>query len=86
MALPRAWTPGTDHYSFDRVGLPGFQFIQDPLDYFPRTHHSNLDTFDHARREDLMQASVVLVSFVYHAAMREETLPRKPMPRKPPED
>jgi hypothetical protein len=77
---------GTDHYSFDRVGLPGFQFIQDPLDYFPRTHHSNLDTYDHARREDLMQASVVVASFVYHAAMRDDKLPRKPMPRQPPED
>lgn len=77
---------GTDHYSFDRVGLPGFQFIQDPLDYFPRTHHSNLDTLDHARREDLMQASVIVASFVYHAAMRDEKLPRKPMPRKPPAD
>ncbi len=77
---------GSDHYSFDRVGLPGFQFIQDPLDYFPRTHHSNLDTFDHASREDLMQASVIVASFVYHAAMRDEKLPRKPMPRKPEDD
>jgi hypothetical protein len=78
-------TSGTDHLPFDRVGLPGFQFIQDKLDYFTRTHHSNLDVFDHAQREDLMQASIVMASFVYHAAMREEILPRKPMPQKPEE-
>ncbi len=78
-------TRGTDHQSFDRVGLPGFQFIQDRLDYSTRTHHTNMDVLDHAREEDLMQASVVLASFVYHAAMRDEKLPRKPMPQKPPE-
>ncbi len=78
-------TGGTDHLPFDGVGLPGFQFIQDRLDYFTRTHHSNLDVFDHARREDLMQASVVLASFLYHAATRAEPLPRKPMPQAPPE-
>ncbi len=74
-------TGGTDHTSFDRVGLPGFQFIQDPLDYFTHTHHTHLDVYDRVRREDLMQASVVLASFLYHAAMRDEMLPRKPMPR-----
>ena len=73
-----------DHLPFNWVGLPGFQFIQDGLDYFSRTHHSNLDVFDYARGEDLKQASVVLASFVYHAAMRENRLPRKPMPREPP--
>ncbi|TNF81429.1 MAG: M28 family peptidase, partial [Acidobacteria bacterium] len=78
-------TGGTDHVPFDRVGLPGFQFIQDKLDYFTRTHHSNLDVYDHAQREDLMQASVVMASFAYHAAMRDEMLPREPMPQEPPE-
>jgi len=78
-------TGGTDHQAFDRVGLPGFQFIQDQLDYSTRTHHSNLDVYDHAVAEDLKQASVIVASFVYHAAMRDEKFPRKPMPRKPPE-
>jgi len=77
-------TGGTDHQAFDRVGLPGFQFIQDPMDYESRTHHTNLDTYDHLQRDDLMQASVVMASFLYDAAMRPEPLPRKPMPREPP--
>lgn len=77
-------TGGTDHLAFDRVGLPGFQFVQDRLDYFSRTHHTDLDTFDHLREEDLKQAAVVLASFLYHAAMRDELLPRKPMPQQPP--
>jgi len=76
-------TGGTDHVAMDRVGLPGFQFIQDPMDYFTLTHHTNLDTLDHARRKDLMQASVVMATFVYHAAMRDQPLPRKPVPQKP---
>lgn len=79
-------TRGTDHTSFDRVGLPGFQFIQDGLDYGSRTHHTNVDTLDHAVPEDLVQASVVVASFLYHAAMREEPLPRKPMPRYEPRE
>ena len=74
-------TGGTDHLSFDAVGLPGFEFIQDGLDYSTRTHHTNMDVFDHLRKEDLMQASVIMASFVYHAAMRNEKLPRKPLPR-----
>lgn len=78
-------TGGTDHLAFDAVGLPGFQFIQDELDYSSRTHHSNLDVFDHAQEDDLKQASVVMASFLYHAAMRDDRLPRKPMPQKPPE-
>jgi Zn-dependent M28 family amino/carboxypeptidase len=79
-------TRGTDHQSYDRVGLPGFQFIQDGLDYRSRTHHTNFDVLDHVVREDLMQASVVMASFLYHAAMRDEPLPRKPMPRYETED
>jgi acetylornithine deacetylase/succinyl-diaminopimelate desuccinylase-like protein len=77
-------TSGTDHLAFDRVGIPGFQFIQDGLDYFARTHHTNLDVLDHAKEDDLKQASVVMASFLYHAAMRPERLPRKPPPTEPP--
>ncbi|HKQ59802.1 MAG TPA: M20/M25/M40 family metallo-hydrolase [Candidatus Polarisedimenticolaceae bacterium] len=77
-------TGGTDHQSFDRVGLPGFQFIQDELDYQSRTHHTHMDVYDHLRREDLIQASVVLASVLYDAATRAEPLPRKPLPQKPP--
>jgi len=73
-------TGGTDHLGFDAVGLPGFQFVQDPLDYGSRTHHTNVDTYEHARPEDLMQASVIMASFVWHAAEREAPLPREPMP------
>lgn len=73
-------TRGTDHLSFVGVGLPGFQFVQDPLDYFAHTHHTQADTLDHIVAEDLKQAAVVMASFVYHAAMRDELLPRPPMP------
>jgi hypothetical protein len=73
-------TGGTDHLSFDQVGLPGFQFIQDPLDYGSRTHHSELDVYDHAEPGDLMQASAIMASFVYNAANRSDLLPRKPLP------
>ncbi|MEM6795194.1 MAG: M20/M25/M40 family metallo-hydrolase [Acidobacteriota bacterium] len=76
-------TGGTDHLAFDEVGLPGFQFIQDPLDYMSRTHHTHIDTFEHLVPEDLKQASVVVASFAYHAANRAELFPRKPMPQKP---
>ena len=73
-------TGGTDHLSFNDVGLPGFQFIQDPMDYFTITHHSQVDTLDHVRAEDLMQASAVIATIVYQAANRPEMLPRKPLP------
>ena len=73
-------TGGTDHLSFNAVGIPGFQFIQDPLDYSTVTHHSNMDTYDHAIPEDLMQASAVIASVVYDAANRKEMLPRRPLP------
>lgn len=78
-------TGGTDHQSFDGVGLPGFQFIQDPLAYNTRTHHTNMDTYERVPPGDAMQASVIMASFVYHAAMRDEKLPRKalPKPREP---
>ena len=73
-------TGSTDHVSFDVVGLPGFQFIQDEIEYETRTHHTNLDTYERLQREDLMQASVVIACFAYQAAMRDGLLPRKPMP------
>ena len=72
---------GTDHTSFDYVGLPGFGFIQDPLEYGTRTHHSNMDVYDRVQQGDMMQASAIMAAFVYHAAMREQMLPRKPMPK-----
>ncbi len=72
-------TGSTDHISYDRVGLPGFQFVQDRLDYFSNVHHSHLDTWDHAEAEDLKQAAAIVASFVYNAAMREERFPRKPL-------
>jgi carboxypeptidase Q len=74
-------TGGTDHMPFDALGLPGFQFIQDPLNYETRTHHSNLDVYEEAPADDMKQMSVVLASFVYDAAMRDEMLPRKPLPK-----
>jgi len=77
-------TGGTDHLSFDGVGLPGFQFIQDPIDYSSRTHHSNMDLYDRIQKGDIMQSAVVMASIVYHTAMRDEKLPRKPLPQPPP--
>lgn len=74
-------TGGTDHLSFDAVGIPGFQFIQDPIEYETRTHHSNMDVYERLQRDDMMQASVVLASFLYNTAMRDEMLPRKPLPK-----
>jgi hypothetical protein len=70
-------TGGTDHQSFDGVGLPGFQFIQDELEYDTRTHHSNMDVYDHTVRADLIQSATIMAAFVYNAAMRDEKLPRK---------
>ncbi|MCC6394161.1 MAG: M20/M25/M40 family metallo-hydrolase [Bryobacterales bacterium] len=78
-------TGGTDHLSFDAVGLPGFQFIQDPMEYGTRTHHSNMDVYDHVSAGDLMQAAAIMASFVYNAATREEMLPRKPLPKPKPQ-
>jgi carboxypeptidase Q len=73
-------TGGTDHQSFDGIGLPGFQFVQDPIEYSTRSHHSNIDVYERIQREDLMQAAVIMASFLYHASMRDEMLPRKPLP------
>jgi carboxypeptidase Q len=71
---------GSDYLSFDDVGIPAFQFMQDRLEYNSRTHHSNMDVVDRVQREDLVQMSVVVASFAYNTAMREEKLPRKPLP------
>ncbi len=73
-------TGGTDHLSFDSVGLPGFQFIQDDMDYETRTHHSNLDTVEHIHEDDLKQAAVVEAIFLYNTSEREAMMPRKAFP------
>lgn len=75
-------TTGTDHIPFNEIGLPAFQFIQDELDYDTRTHHTNMDVYEHVLAGDIMQASAIMASFVYHAAMRDEKIPRKPLPTK----
>jgi carboxypeptidase Q len=71
----------TDHASFDAVGLPGFQFVQDRLEYNARTHHSNMDVYDRVQRDELVQQATVAAVFAYDAAMRDEKLPRKALPR-----
>ena len=73
-------TGGTDHEAFDAVGVPGFQFIQDNLDYISRTHHSNQDVYERLQADDLAQAATVEAIFVYNTAMRDQMLPRKPLP------
>jgi Zn-dependent M28 family amino/carboxypeptidase len=78
-------TGGTDHQSFDAVGLPGFQFIQDEIEYDTRTHHSNMDVYDRIQKGDMMQIAAIVASFVYHTANRPELLPRKPLPKPQPE-
>jgi hypothetical protein len=74
---------GTDHLDFDHVGLPAFQFIQDPIDYDTRTHHTNMDVLESVQPADLQQAAAIVASFVYHTAMRDERLPRTPLPAPP---
>ena len=75
-------TGGTDHQSFDGIGLPGFQFIQDEIEYDTRTHHSNQDVFDRIQADDMKQAAIIMAAFVYNAAMMDEKLPRKPAPHR----
>jgi carboxypeptidase Q len=77
-------TGGTDHLSYDAVGLPGFQFIQDEVEYNSRTHHSNMDVYERVQAQDMMRNAVIVASFVYHAANRDEKLPRKPLPKPQP--
>ena len=74
-------TGGTDHQSFDGVGIPGFQFIQDAIEYETRTHHTNMDTYDHLVPEDLKQAATIIASFVYNTAQSAEKIPRKELPK-----
>ena len=73
-------TTGTDHLPFDWVGLPGFQFIQDPIEYGTRTHHTNMDVSEYVIEDDLKQAAVIIATFVYHTAMRDGKFPRMPLP------
>ncbi len=77
-------TGGTDHQSFDRINLPGFQFIQDQLEYNTRTHHATMDVVDRVQEEDVKQASVIMAAFAYNAAMRDEKFPHKPIPKPDP--
>lgn len=76
-------TGSTDHIAFDNLGLPGFQFVQDPLDYGSRTHHTNQDVYERLQPDDLMFNSAVLAAFAWQAAQRDERLPRKPAPYSP---
>jgi hypothetical protein len=73
-------TSGTDHLAFDAVGLPGFQFIQDPMEYGTKSHHTNMDTYERIQEADMKQIAVIVASFVYHAANRDALLPREPLP------
>ncbi|HEX4945256.1 MAG TPA: M20/M25/M40 family metallo-hydrolase [Blastocatellia bacterium] len=84
LVSPRPVT-STDHLAFDAVGLPGFQFIQERLEYNSRTHHSNMDTVDHVQRDDMVQMATVVAVFAYNAAMRNEKLPRKALPAPSPQ-
>ena len=77
-------TGGSDHLSFDAVGLPGFQFIQDPVEYRARTHHSSMDLYERIQPSDVMKNAVIVAAFVYHAANRDELLPRKLLPERQP--
>jgi len=73
-------TASTDHAALDAIGIPGFQFIQDPMDYMARTHHSNQDTYDKMVPDDMKQMATIVASFVYNTAQRNEMIPRKPLP------
>ena len=73
-------TGSTDHVSFDKVGLPGFQFIQDPIEYFTHSHHSSMDLYERVQAGDLMKNAVIMAAFVYQAATRDDLLPRKTLP------
>jgi Zn-dependent M28 family amino/carboxypeptidase len=72
-------TGGTDHLGFDRIGLPGFQFIQDKIEYSTRTHHTNMDNYDRLEMDDLKQMATVIATIVYHTAQRDELMPREPV-------
>jgi Zn-dependent M28 family amino/carboxypeptidase len=76
-------TSGTDHVHLQSAGIPGYQFIQDPLDYGSRLHHTSIDTYDHMRAQDMRQAALIMASFLWNAANRDEPLPRMPLPTQP---
>jgi hypothetical protein len=76
-------TYGTDHVPMSAVGIPGFQFVQDPLDYGSRIHHTSIDSYDHLRMEDLKQAAVIMASMLWMSAEREQPLPKRPLPTQP---
>jgi Zn-dependent M28 family amino/carboxypeptidase len=78
VAVRRGNTGGTDHLSFDRAGVPGFNFAQDPIEYETRTHHTDADTYERLVLDDLKQAATVIAYTAYHLAMRDEMMPRKP--------
>ncbi len=82
-AVVAAPTGGTDHVPMQAVGIPGFQFVQDPLDYGSRIHHTSIDSYDHLKMEDLKQAAVILASLLWMSAEREQPLPKMPLPTKP---
>jgi Zn-dependent M28 family amino/carboxypeptidase len=75
--LTLANTGSTDHVPFDSIGLPGFQFIQDEIEYSTRTHHSNQDNYDRIQADDMKQAATIMAAFVYQSAMMDEKMPRK---------
>src|SRR5207248_9821412 len=77
-------TGGKEHLSIDGVSIPGFQLIQDEIEYGTRTHHSNLDVYVRIQREEMMQSSAIMASFVYTAAMADQMFPRKPLPQPEP--
>src|SRR5437879_13817327 len=79
-------TGGTDHLSFDAVGIPGFQFIQDPIEYETRTHHSNMNVYDRLQPDDLKQMAVIIASFVYETAMRDQMMRCKPIEKTLPKE
>jgi len=74
---------GTDHLDFDHVGVLAFQFVQDPIDYETRTHHTNMDMLESLQEADLQQAAAIVATFVYQTAMRDEILPRVALPKAP---
>ena len=74
-------TGGTDHLAFNAVGIPGFQFIQDPMDYDTRTHHSNMDTYDRLVAQDLRRSATIVAAFVYHTSERIAPMPRVELPK-----
>jgi len=80
VAVRRGNTGGTDHLAFDAAGVPGFNFIQDPIEYDTRTHHTDADSYERLVLDDLKQAAAVVAYTVYHLAMRDEMMPRKPAP------